>query len=110
LKIIVLILLACFCIVPVNAAQTKLTCSKSNGMSVPIIIDNKKKTATYGYLDTIRYFRKGDYIYWINMTVSETLTDPLVFVFYLNTKTGVLKSDGNAGLKYTRNCFKSIDA
>ena len=92
-----------------RAALINLDCARSNGMSVPITIDNKKKTAKYGYLDEVKYNVKGDYIYWTVFTTPEQFTDPMIFYFYLNTKTGVLKSDGNGGLKYTRNCFKSLD-
>ena len=78
-------------------------------MSISIIIDNKNKTAKYGYLDTTKYQTEGDYIYWINLIISEGLTDPMVHFFYLNTKTGVLKDGGNGNLRYTRNCFASFD-
>ena len=78
-------------------------------MSISIIINNKDKTAKYGYLDTKKYQTEGDYIYWTNLKISEGLTEPMLFFFYLNTKTGVFKSGGNGNLSYTRNCFSSLD-
>ena len=92
-----------------SAALINLDCATSNGMSASITIDNKKKTAKFGYLDEVKYNVKDDYIYWTVFTTPEQFTDPMIFYFYLNTKTGVLKSDGHGGSKYTRNCFTSLD-
>jgi len=94
-----------------NAALINLDCAKSDGMSVSITIDNKKKTAKYGYLDEVKYNIKGDFIYWTVFTTPEQFTEPMIFYFYLNTKTGLFKSSGNGAspLRYTRNCFKSLD-
>ena len=94
-----------------NAALINLDCAKSDGLSVSITIDNKKKTAKYGYLDEVKYNIKGDFIYWTVFTTPEQFTEPMIFYFYLNTKTGLFKSSGNGAspLRYTRNCFKSLD-